>query len=141
MNADATQAPPEFDIADELAVLNRFRLIEEFAPAFHQQHWQSIAFISAAVSALSQETADLRLVMGMLLLSGAGHDEEADAIRNMLRQIFEDGPERATTFVRRMEAPLRSALKLSQDPELPGWLHHAHGIIAAGFAPGNAAEK
>ena len=63
MNEDRTLPVREFDLADELAAVNRFRLIQELEPAFYEKNWQSVCFINAVVSGLAQECDDLPLVM------------------------------------------------------------------------------
>jgi hypothetical protein len=132
VQSDAAPAAENFDIADELAALNRFRLIEELAPEFHEKHWQRIAFITVTVSSLAQQSPDLQLIMGVT--AGHGHDDAANAIRGVLRQLFEEAPERALWIHQQLEQPLRSAILLGREAAaMPEWLEFAMQVIRAGM--------
>lgn len=125
-----TPESPHYDLADELAALNRLRLIEELAPEFYQRHWQRVAYITAVVSGFAHDTDELRFAMG--IAASAEEDVAADLIRSLLPGTKFFG-EKSEWFDSQMEAVLRSALKLVREPDLPDWLHHARDVIEHAF--------
>jgi len=130
MSDRSNASEPQYDIADELAALNPFRLLEELEPAFYERHWPRICFIRVTVSQLARESGDLHLAMGV-----AAHLDvldAADLIRRTLRQI--EWPEgRLRAYRDELEQPLRAAYRLVLEADLPEWLHAARDIIRAAF--------
>jgi hypothetical protein len=119
-----------YDVADELAALNRMRLIQELEPEFYQRHWQRVTYITAVVSGFAQDTDDLRLAMG--ICASSPEDDAAEMIRELFPNTsFAD--EKSEWFLRQLETVLRSALKLVREPDLPDWLHHTRDVIEHAF--------
>ena len=96
-----------YDIADELAALNRVRLIQELEPAFYERHWQRVAYVTTMASSLANTFAELRLMLGVCAQSAL--DDAARGIRDTLAAIELDDEARAR-FFRELDLGLRSAL-------------------------------
>ncbi len=130
MSEDQAPQVREFDLADELAAVNRFRLIQELEPAFYEKNWQRVCFITTVVSGLAQECEHLPLTMG--IAAHLAEDEAADSIRGVLRTIEWD-QERFEKFDERLGTSMIAALKLSKEPDFPPWLLYAARVISAGL--------
>lgn len=119
---DGKDCAPE--LAEILAAVNRFRLVDELEPEFYGKYWISIKVGTCVIEHFTDD--DSRLLFALVARSAL--DDATRAIREILADstLTQAQLERADG---QLDASLRSLRKACKAPDLPEWLECAKAVI------------